>query len=207
MRLLLIRHAASQHSVLGRVADIRTCTGLTELGVQQAHRLAHRFRASGEAGDCQLLLSSPVRRARQTADILIPNLNPDLVTDDHALREIHPGCADGLRWQDYQATYGGFDLIAEPRRVFAPEGESWQAFLERVQATLLRLANEYEGKTVVAITHAGFIVASLLVLFAIPRPGTNARLEPRHTSLTIWEARAGNWQLERYNDAWHLDRV
>jgi broad specificity phosphatase PhoE len=76
-----------------------------------------------------------------------------------------------------------------------------------VHATLRRPANEYEGKTVVAVTHAGFIVASMLVLFAIPRPGMNARLEPRRTSLTSWEATAGNWQLERYNDTWHLDRV
>jgi len=125
MRLILIRHAASQHSVHARVADIRSCTGLTELGVQQAHRLSHRFQASREVGDCQVLLSSPVRRARETADILMPSMNTDMVTEDHTLREIHPGRADGLSWQEYQATYGGFDLIAEPTRIFAPEGESW----------------------------------------------------------------------------------
>jgi len=207
MRRILIRHAESQHSLLGRVADIRSCTGLTEIGIQQAHRLCQRFRASGELHGCQVLLSSPVRRARETADILMPSLNTDNVLEDYTLREIHPGIADGLTWQEYQTTYGGFDLVAEPIRVFAPEGESWQAFLERVQATLQRIANEYAGKTVVAVTHAGFIVASMLVLFAIPRPGTNARLEPRHTSLTVWEAVAGKWQLERYNDTWHLDRA
>jgi 2,3-bisphosphoglycerate-dependent phosphoglycerate mutase len=206
MRLILIRHAASQHSLLGRVADIRTCTGLTELGVQQAHQLAQRFQASRELGDCQALLSSPVRRARETAAILMPSLKTDIVTEDHSLREIHPGRADGMTWQDYQATYGGFDLIAEPTRLFAPQGESWQAFLERVHLTLQRLASEYEAKTVVTVTHAGFIVASMLVLFAIPRPGTNARFEPRHTALTVWEVTAGKWQLECYNDTWHLDR-
>jgi broad specificity phosphatase PhoE len=207
MRLILIRHAASRHSLLGRIADIRSCIGLTELGVQQAHRLSHRFQASRELGDYPVWLSSPVRRARETADILMPSLNIDRVTEDHSLREIHPGRADGLTWQEYQASYGGFDLVAEPTRLFAPEGESWQAFLERVHVTLQRLANEYEDKTVVAVTHAGFIVASMLVLFAIPRPGTNARFEPRHTSVTIWEVAAGKWQLERYNDTWHLDRV
>lgn len=136
MRLVLIRHAESHHSYLGRVADIRACIGLTEIGVQQAHRLRQRFQTSGELRECQVVLSSSVQRARQTADILIPSLNGDMVREDHMLREIHPGAADGMSWQEYQATYGGFDLIAEPTRIFAPEGESWQAFLERVQTSL-----------------------------------------------------------------------
>jgi hypothetical protein len=47
MRLILIYHAESQHSRLGRVADIRSCIGLTEISLQQAQRLSHRFQASG----------------------------------------------------------------------------------------------------------------------------------------------------------------
>jgi hypothetical protein len=49
-----------------------------------------------------------------------------------------------------------------------------------------RLADRFAGQTVVAVTHAGFVVASLLVLFDIPRPGTGASLEPSYTSLTEW---------------------
>lgn len=204
MRLILIRHAESYHSVLGRVADIQGCAGITEQGVRQAHRVRDRIQTSRELHTVQVLLSSPVRRARETADILRASLNVHGVEEEYGLREIVPGVADGMSWQEYQATYGGFDLVAEPTRRFAPEGESWEMFLARVKATLQRLANEYDGKTVVAVTHAGFIVASVLVLFAIPRPGTGARLEPRYTSLTVWKAGNDIWQLERYNDAYHL---
>ena len=74
----------------------------------------------------------------------------------------------------------------------------------RVRATLERLAKHFVGKTVVAVTHAGFIVASILVLFDIPRPGTGAYIDPVHTSLTEWNTADGVWRLNRFNDAFHL---
>jgi hypothetical protein len=45
---------------------------------------------------------------------------------------------------------------------------------------------------------------AMLVLFAIPRPGTRAYLEPGFASLTEWRWGEGIWRLERYNDRGHL---
>jgi broad specificity phosphatase PhoE len=205
MRLVLIRHAESEHSQRGTIADLLGCTGLTANGLPQAYTLQKRLRIMRELADCAALLSSPVLRARQTADILADTIPQCVIADDADLREIVPGLADGMSWQSYQQTYGGFDLLEEPDRPFAPQGESWHVFLARVQTTLQRVADHYAERTVVAVTHAGFIIATLFVLCAIPRPGTGARLDPRYTSLTIWELIGGNWRLERYNDACHLD--
>ncbi len=205
MRLVLIRHAESEHSQRGTIADLLGCTGLTANGLQQAYTLQKRLRILRELADCAALLSSPVLRARQTADILADTIPQCVIADDADLREIVPGLADGMSWHSYQQTYGGFDLLEEPDRPFAPQGESWHVFLARVQTTLQRLADHYAERTVVAVTHAGFLIATLFVLFAIPRPGTGARLDPRYTSLTIWELIGGNWRLERYNDACHLN--
>jgi probable phosphoglycerate mutase len=119
--------------------------------------------------------------------------------EDPGLCELQPGEADGLLWDDYRERYGNFDLVAEPRRAFAPGGESWTEFLHRVDSTLQRLSRQYDKELVVAVTHAGFIVASLLVLFDIPRPGTGARLEPLHAALTEWSVSDGIWQLVRFN--------
>ena len=77
-------------------------------------------------------------------------------------------------------------------------------FAQRVRATLERLARRFAGQTVVAVTHAGFIVASVLVLFDIPRPGTGAHLDPGYTSLTEWRVEEARWQLVRFNDLSHL---
>lgn len=206
MRLVLIRHGDSLHAQQGRIADIAGCEGLTELGIAQAGALRRRLETTGELRGCAACLTSPVTRARQTAELLALALDGVPTIEEPDLREVLPGAADGLTWAEYAAAYGAFDLVAEPERPFAPQGESWAAFLARVRGLLERLASQYAGQTVLAVTHAGFIVASLLTTFAIPRPGTRARLEPRHTALTAWElAPGGAWQLERYNDAWHLD--
>lgn len=204
MRLILIRHAESEHAFRRVIADVKGCTGLTERGFQQAHMLASRLRATGEANDCATLLSSPVLRARQTADALLSVLPVRTVAIVPGIREIHPGVADGLTLKEYGATFGAFDLVASPDRPFAPGGESWLGFVNRVRATMTRLAEQFDGKTVVAITHAGFIVASVLALFDIPRPGTGARLEPVYTSLTERHFSDGVWQLVRFNDVYPL---
>lgn len=117
---------------------------------------------------------------------------------------MHPGQADGLSWEDYRLCYGAFELQADPDRPFAPGGESWSDFVGRVRATLDRFAERFDGQTVIAVSHAGFIVVSLLDRFCIPPSGPRAQLEPTHTSLTEWRVTNKVWRLERYNDTYHL---
>ncbi len=184
MRLLLIRHGAAHHSDRGLIAMPRGCPGLTDAGVAQVDALARRLAATGEAADCAALLASPVRRVRETADLLRPALPAGGVRHAPGLLELLPGVADGLTLARYRAAYGDRDLMALPDRSFAPGGESWHDSLARVRATLDGLAARHDGATIVAVTHAGFIVATVLVAFAIPRPGTGAWLDPAHTGLT-----------------------
>ncbi len=205
MRLVLIRHGESRHGSAGVIAGVTGCAGLTERGFAQARLLADRLSSGGEVQELAILASSPVPRARQTADVLAAALAVPAIEDDCGLCEVHPGRADGLRWEEYRETFGEFDLLTSPDRVFAPGGESWSMFAARVRETLGNFADRFEGRTVVAVTHAGFIVASFLAIFDIPRPGTGARLDPAHTSLTEWQVADGVWRLVRYNDTRHLD--
>jgi broad specificity phosphatase PhoE len=207
MRLVLIRHAESEHAVNNIVGGPRGCRGVTPRGREQAGRLADRLRRTGELADCAVLLTSPWPRARQTAEILRPALPATAVTEDPNLCELLPGQADGLTWDAYRAQYGMFDLPAEPERPFAPGGESWLEFHGRVRRTMAGLAEQFAGQTVAAVTHSGFIVVSLLALFDIPRPGTGARFDVDYTSLATWRMAGSAWQLERYNDTWHLNRT
>ena len=204
MRLILIRHGESDHTLRNVIAGQTSCRGLTERGFQQAELLAHRFGVTSEVSDYQALLCSPVLRARLTAEVLNRALPIGAIEQDCDLCELHLGAADGLSWEVYRTTYGAFNLLTTPNRPFAPGAESWVEFLERVRATLERLARRCAGQTVVAVTHAGFIVASILALFDIPRPGTSARLDPGYTSLTEWRVAQATWQLVRFNDIAHL---
>ncbi len=204
MRLILIRHGESDHALCDVIAGRHSCRGLSEQGLKQAELLAHRLVVTHEVSDCQALLCSPVLRARQTAEVLARVLPAGPIEDDCDLCELHPGAADGLSWEAYRATYGAFNLLTSPTRPFALGAESWVEFAQRVHATLERLARRFAGQTVVAVTHAGFIVVSVLVLFDIPRPGTGAHLDPGYTSLTEWRVEEARWQLVRFNDLSHL---
>jgi len=207
VRLVLICHGESEHLSRGLVACNAGCTGLTDCGFAQARALAERLRASGELGDCAELLSSPVLRARQTAAVLADVLPVAAVEEDCGLCELHPGDADGLPREDYGARYGAFDLPAFPDRPFGPGGESWNQVVARVRGTMDRLAGRCTGQTVVAVTHAGFIVVSILELFGISPSGGRAWLNPRPTALTEWSRSGGIWRLERYNDTFHVSKL
>jgi broad specificity phosphatase PhoE len=203
MRLVLIRHAESKHVRLKVITGRTICPGLTENGFIQAQRLAERFRESGELRDCAALFSSPLPRARQTAEAILPVFAGMMIEECADLCELDPGEAEGLTREAYRQRYGEFDLAAFPGRPYAPGGESWDGFLERVRAIHERLAERYAGKTVVAVTHAGFIVAAMLVMLAMPVSGARAWLEPSHTGITEWQVEKQRWVLVRYNDTAH----
>jgi probable phosphoglycerate mutase len=205
MRLILVRHGDAHAGFAGVISGRTGCIGLTDLGRRQAEALRDHLASSGRVR-ADALLASELPRAIETASIIAPGLGLQAFDQACDLCEVHTGEADGLAWAEYATRYGSFDMEAEPDRVFAPEGESWNSFHERVRLMLERVAREYEGQTVVAVCHAGVIMASLRMLLGVPHPGTGAQLRPSNTGLTEWEhdAGLGRWTLHSFNEAAHL---
>jgi probable phosphoglycerate mutase len=201
-KIILVRHAESNVTVSQIVGGELTCTGLSALGVRQAERLRDRLQAEGPTAD--VVLSSPLPRARETAEILAPVLGRpiEFVPD---LEEHRPGEADGCPFVDFADRFGLFDFRAEPDRPFAPGGETLREFHERVVARLQRIEAEQEGSTVMAVCHGGVIDAAFRHYLSI---GISASFDlwTLNTSLTefVIGAAAGRPQLRRYNDASHL---
>ena len=202
-RLLLIRHGEGRVNVERVLGGLRGCTGLTDLGRQQVSILSDRWAQRGFPVDA--LLSSPVRRARESADILSRGLHVS-VREDCALCELHLGEADGLSWTEYETRFGRtFDLMGQPERPYAPGAESWNQVVQRVRHCLDGFAATHAEQTVAIVSHAGFIVASMLELLAIPVTARRAYLDPAFTSITCWQYEAGHWTLIVFNDTHHLD--
>jgi probable phosphoglycerate mutase len=189
VRLLLIRHGESVAAVDGIKAGRDGCPGLTPRGVEQARDLGRRLDIRPD-----VLVSSSVLRARQTADELIAALRPGRVEIDDDLCEQHLGEGDGLPTAEFYARYGRFDPSAEPTRLLSPGGETWHSFVGRVHTVLTTWPERYADQTVVAVTHAGFLVGMFLSAFGVPRPGTGARIEFDFASVTEWEF-SGHWRL------------
>ena len=76
---------------------------------------------------------------------------------------------------------------------------------DRAQSTLLSYSERFNGLTVVAVTHSGFIVGSTKMLFS----GTETKvwLDPLNTGITEWSLADGIWTLVQYNNAYHLHRL
>lgn len=204
--MILVRHGDAHSGFHGPIGGPKGCAGLTELGRMQAELLRDHLAATGRIVVDELV-TSEIPRAVETARIIAPALDRTNVAQYCELCEVHTGEADGVDWADYPTRFGSFDMETEPDRPFAPGGDSWNSFHERVDAAMMRLSSDHVGKTVMAVCHAGVIAASLRVRLGVPVGAQIARLVPSHTGLTDWgfEESIGRWTLRSYNDTRHLD--
>jgi broad specificity phosphatase PhoE len=205
MHLILVRHGEAHAGFEGVIAGRTGCAGLTDRGRKQAEALRDHFAESGRIR-ADVLLASVLPRAVETADIIAPGLGLEVHGHECDFCEVHTGEADGLAWTEYAARYGSFDMESEPDRLFAPAGESWNSFHERVRGALERVADDHAGQTVVLVCHAGVITAAMRVLLGLPLVGTGAQLRPTNTGLTEWEhdPSLGRWSLHSFNETSHL---
>src|SRR5437763_12499587 len=139
--LYLIRHGEA----LGAVKRIIGNTPLSPFGITQAERLRDRLAATGEIA-ADVLISSTLARARQTAEIIAPALGLPILFDDE-VHELRDGASEGMHVEEYRKKYGEVNFRQTPFRQVAPSGENWGQFALRVGTALDRILREHEGKT------------------------------------------------------------
>jgi Histidine phosphatase superfamily (branch 1) len=98
-QLILARHGQAHCNVRGIIGSPRGYTGLTDHGHHQAHQLADRLRTDHAQTPITTAYTTPLRRARETADIIGHHLDLP-VTTVADLREPDYGDADGKPWTD-----------------------------------------------------------------------------------------------------------
>ena len=212
-RLVLARHGQACCNVDRTIEGLATCRGLSDLGRRQAAALAKRL--ASESFEPDVVVSSPILRARQTSEIVCEALGR-AATFESAFEEIRPGDAEGMSWDQYTAFFGNSEGW-DPNVPFAPNAESWAGFAGRVSRALDQVTESHEGQTVLVVTHGGVVDASLFHYFALdPTVQSPIDFETTNTSLTEWQRRRftlpnddeiHRWRLGRYNDAAHLNGV
>jgi probable phosphoglycerate mutase len=207
-RLVLIRHGESRVAVDRIVGGMRGDRGLTPLGVTQSSLLRDRLLASQEFGPVDVLISSVLPRAVETAEIIAPafGFSPSHVVKDSDLHELSPGEADGLTWDEFEKVFGDPGMRQNPYARIAPGGESIAEFQLRVGRAFAQVAADHDGQTVVIACHGGVIDTSMVLFLGLPRFGTLAEFHTANTSITEWwrDGTDGPWRLVRYNDSAHL---
>ena len=203
-RLVLIRHGESKTTVARVIGGHRTCSGLSELGRQQAERLRDRLLAGKEIV-ADVLLSSQYSRARETAEIIAPALGGLTVVEEPGFGEHDPGPdCDGMGFDDYLTTYGGGSWEVDPFGTSFPGGETIAAFQFRIGQTIRRTVDAYKDRTIVVSCHGGVVDAALRLALKAPSTGS-FEIQTLNTSITeIQLVKDNHWRLIRYNDIGHL---
>jgi broad specificity phosphatase PhoE len=148
-RLILIRHGETDWNVEGRYQG-QADPPLNQRGLAQARQLAQKLRDVG----LDVLYSSPLRRALQTAQILAEALDVPLHTEPR-LMEIHQGKWQTLLYTEIAARYPElFDRWQkEPWTVTLPGGENIAQVQERVYAAVDEILSRHEGQCIGMVTH------------------------------------------------------
>ncbi|MEU1482613.1 bifunctional RNase H/acid phosphatase [Streptomyces sp. NPDC005752] len=175
---------------------------LSETGRHQAACAAEAFAARGAVQD---IVSSPLRRCRQTAEAVALRLGLEVRIED-GLRETDFGAWEGLTFAEVRERHGP-DLttwLASPDAAPTGGGESFAEVAERVSATRDRLIARYAGRTVLLVTHVTPIKTLVrLALGAPPESLFRMELSPASVSTVAYYA-DGNPSLRLLNDTSHL---
>ena len=203
-RLVYVRHGESNVTVDRVIGGHRTCTGLSELGRQQAAALRDRWLARPEFTP-DLIIASHYPRARETAAFVAQAFGDPPITIEEGFGEHDPGeeC-DGMSMAAFVERFGVDSWEMDPFGVTFPGGETLAAFHYRVGVAVRGLLDRHAGATIVVVCHGGVIDAVLRqALKTIPTGGF--LIHTLNTSITELElVKPNTWRLHRYGDSSHL---
>ncbi len=210
-QLYLIRHGEAIVNVEPIIGGMQGDRGLTPRGIAQAERLRDRLGSSTCDIRPDVLISSTLPRARQTAEIIAPALGLPITWSDE-VQEIRVGDADGLTLEETRQRFGRTAFDDDPYQPIAPGGENWGQFMLRVSTALHHITRLYDTKTILIVCHGGFIDGSFAHFLTInTRRPTRLEFYPHNASLTHWGLYIHHhrffWRLVCYNDTAHLADV
>ncbi|MFJ3878090.1 bifunctional RNase H/acid phosphatase [Streptomyces sp. NPDC090077] len=175
---------------------------LSPAGRRQAAAVAEALAARGTV---QAVVSSPLRRCRETAQAVADRLGLPVAVEE-GLRETDFGAWEGLTFAEVRERFPD-DLQAwldSPRAAPTGGGESFTAVTRRVSAARDRLLAAHAGRTVLLVTHVTPVKTLVRLALGAP-PESLFRMELSAASLSAVAYYAdGNASVRLLNDTSHL---
>jgi broad specificity phosphatase PhoE len=201
------RRGADRLDLDVRDADVE----LSDRGRQQAEAL-HDWFQDADVERPDLVISSPYRRAAETARIATDGLGLEVLLDER-LRERSLGALDGLTGQGIRAEY---PQEAERRRKLGkfyyqpPGGESWADVVLRIRSLLADLRHGFEGVRLLLFSHEAVIKSFRYVLdgmdeHELMEMDRDTRLP--NASVSTWRRSGDELRLEEFADTTAVDRA
>jgi broad specificity phosphatase PhoE len=213
LTLLLTRHGSTPRSEPEQHLGQRIDLELSEAGRAAAEALGRRL----VGVELERVISSPLRRARETAELVVPGAAVEL---DDRLMEMDYGRWEGLTYEQILARDGDARRIweSDPASLACPEGESGGDVARRVRSWLEELiewagARGADGGTdrqVLAIAHSTTNRVLLCVALGVPLRDYRRRFvqQPANLSVLRFEGAPGSGgKVLLGNDVGHLRGV
>ena len=147
-KIYIVRHGNTTWNEKGLLQGT-TDIGLNEEGITQVKNLSKKL----DLSKIDICICSPLKRAKQTADILIGN-KIEIIYDDMIIER---------NFGDYEGKKIDFDLIKKQWNYKLNDSshniESLQSCLLRAKIFLDKIKKEYPNKTILIISHGSFIKA------------------------------------------------
>ena len=183
MYICVIRHGETDWNVMGKLQG-REDVPLNQNGVFQVERCA----LSLLNWKWKAIITSPLSRASQTAEIIARTLNIQEIYEDIDLIERDYGEASGL--------------TVEERAVQFPDDhytgiEDWTALRDRVYGSLLRNADRFSSDNIIVVSH-GSAINSILAELSNHEIGTG-KTRLKNTCINLLEYQNPSFILVFYN--------
>ncbi len=155
-KIIFVRHGHSEKNSLRIYSNATDKYPLTEKGIGQAEEFTAGFNEKVD-----LIITSPVLRANQTAEIIQKKTGAKMITDD-LIRDYDSGEWAEIRQKELlksSETYRKFKSITDLSERFQAKsgttGESNADVVKRSEEFVKKISKEYPGQTILIVSHAG----------------------------------------------------
>ena len=203
MKLILVRHGETHWNEGKRIQGGDSDIELNKTGLKQARRLAAFLKNESITA----ILSSPLRRAKSTAETIASNHRLP-VEIDQGLKELNVGEMEGMSVANLRTTFSQFLLQwwQDGGATQLPNGESLVELQQRAWNVIERLLDRHKSNpehnkdgTVVVVSH--YFITLAIVLKALNLPlGYFTKFKVDLAGVSILEFRDYGTRLLVFND-------
>lgn len=204
MKIYLTRHGETEWNLMKKMHGHKNAN-LTQKGVEEAKKLGKSL----EDVEFDIIYSSPIERALDTAKYIRGNKDTEIVTED-SLKELNFGKWEGMFEEDCSENYPEqFNNLWYKPEVFEPVegGERLQDLMKRVEIWFNENIKNSEYKNVLVVTHGVVNRAFYTVLKNNPIERFWEKPYILNTALTIIEMNNDNLEFVLEADTSHLKEL
>lgn len=158
MQILLTRHGQTEWNVLKKVQG-KVDIELNATGIKQAEETALKLKNTA----IDIIISSPLKRARQTAEIINKETNLPIIIDER-ISERDFGEFEGMSAMDFD--FNAFWSYKQNNKY--NKAENIRVFFKRVYDFLDDIKEKYKGKKILIVSHGGISIPIKCYFNGIP---------------------------------------